>query len=216
MNTVIISDVHIGCRYFLRKQFLDFVRSISNETSLVLNGDSVDNSGRHLQECDKEVLDVLRQLSLSHRVIWVRGNHDASFTMADPGRIEFCKSYSIGKRLIVAHGYDFDTVMPRNRPFIVIFRTIHRLRISLGAPAVHVAFYAKKFPLFYNVLRKTVSLNAVQYAKENGYEAVTCGHTHYVDDTVLDGVRYINTGSWTETPLYYLRVDETTMGLVAV
>ncbi|MEE4606925.1 MAG: hypothetical protein V2J65_37000, partial [Desulfobacteraceae bacterium] len=51
-----------------------------------------------------------------------------------------------------------------------------------------------------------IALNAVSCAIENGFEAVTCGHTHYPEDMVVDGIRYINTGAWTELPAHYLYV----------
>jgi hypothetical protein len=69
-----------------------------------------------------------------------------------------------------------------------------------------VAEYAKKWKSFYKVLRKNIALNAVSCAIENGFEAVTCGHTHYPEDMVVDGIRYINTGAWTELPAHYIHV----------
>jgi predicted phosphodiesterase len=49
-------------------------------------------------------------------------------------------------------------------------------------------------------------INAVNCAKENGYDTVTCGHTHYPEDRVINGIRYVNTGAWTESPAFYLLV----------
>ena len=76
---------------------------------------------------------------------------------------------------------------------------------------MHVAEYAKKWEAFYRVLRKNVGMNAVNCAAENGFEAVTCGHTHFAEDMVLNGVRYINTGAWTEFPTHYLLVTKDEM-----
>ena len=75
-----------------------------------------------------------------------------------------------------------------------------------GPTTERLAEYAKKWKSFYNVLRKNIALNAVSCAIENGFEAVTCGHTHYPEDMVVDGIRYINTGAWTELPAHYLYV----------
>jgi UDP-2,3-diacylglucosamine pyrophosphatase LpxH len=83
---------------------------------------------------------------------------------------------------------------------------MHDLRVKLGARPVHVAQYAKKWALFYKFLRKNVMINAINCAKKNGYEAVTCGHTHYPEDIVSNGIRYINTGAWTESPVFYIQV----------
>ncbi len=56
-------------------------------------------------------------------------------------------------------------------------------------------------------------MNAVKCAKENSYEAITCGHTHYGEDVFINGIRYINTGTWTETPIFYLLVTDEEMTL---
>ena len=56
-------------------------------------------------------------------------------------------------------------------------------------------------------------LNAVNYAAENGFKAVTCGHTHYAEEQFFRGIRYINTGAWTEEPAHYVWVSGTEMTL---
>ena len=76
-----------------------------------------------------------------------------------------------------------------------------------------MAEYAKKWESFYKILRKNVMTNAVKCAMENGYESVTCGHTHYAEDMVFNGVRYINTGAWTEFPSFFLHMDNEEMFL---
>ena len=85
---------------------------------------------------------------------------------------------------------------------------MHDLRVKLGARPVHVAQYAKKWKRFYGYLRKNVMLNAVNYACEKGFKAVTCGHTHYAEEQFVNGIQYINTGAWTERPTYYLRLAD--------
>lgn len=214
MNTFIVSDLHLGSTYFLREEFLRFLDALPPGTDLVLNGDTVDRRHPLLSSEHQAVEDRLAEESAHRRIVWVRGNHDETYRAARPGRIEFEPSFALGRRLFVAHGDDFDNVMPRHRPFILLFRFLHHLRIWLGAESVHVAHYAKRFPRLYRVLCRHVMLNAVQHAKENGFEAVTCGHTHYPEDRVVEGVRYLNTGSWTEKPVYYLSVTDTELKLV--
>jgi UDP-2,3-diacylglucosamine pyrophosphatase LpxH len=129
------------------------------------------------------------------------------------GKIEFCRRYTFDDRILITHGDDFDNVMARSRVFMNAFRMMHDLRVRLGARPVHVAEYAKKWKAFYRVLRNNVMRNAVNFAAENGFEAVTCGHTHFAEDIVLNGVRYINTGAWTEFPAHYLYVTPADMVL---
>lgn len=208
MNAIVISDLHIGSKHFRCEQFLKFVRTLPDDSVLVLNGDTVNYRHKDLPKEHREALNLLRRESFNRRVVWVRGNHDKRYLLKDPGRIEFKPSYTIGNRLFITHGHNFDFPLTFKKLFIASFFSIYYLHIRLGGEPVHVAFYAKKFPQLYNIFRAQICKNAVQYAKQNGYQAVTCGHTHYVEDTVVDGVRYINTGSWTEEPLFCLWIDD--------
>lgn len=216
MNFVIVSDLHLGSRYFYCDEFIKFIRGIPKEFTLILNGDVVSYWHKTLPAEHEKVLDLLAEQSFKRPVIWVRGNHDSRYNAVNPGRIEFVNEYVIGQSLYVSHGYDFDDVMPHNRTFLMLFRLIHRIRILLGAQPIHVAFYAKRWPSFYRVLRQHVTRNAVKYAKEHGFSTVICGHTHHVDDITVDGIRYINTGSWTEPPLSFLKVTDNSMELISV
>lgn len=213
MNAIIVSDIHLGNRYCAVERFVALLDGVGQGTELILNGDVVDFWHRTLEDEHRQALRRLRDLSLRTRVVWVYGNHDDGYALEDRGNIEFVRSYALGSRLHISHGYDFDNVMPYNRCFIHLFRLLHAVRLRLGAEPVHVAHYAKRWLRLYNVLRRHVRLNAVEYARENGFESITCGHTHYAEDLVVDGIRYINTGAWTERPLYALRVNDTSMEL---
>jgi UDP-2,3-diacylglucosamine pyrophosphatase LpxH len=216
MNAIIVSDLHIGSRYFLYQDFETFLGNISEEYEFILNGDIIDNSYSELIEPHKRIMDLIKQASYRQRVVWVRGNHDNGYLPTEFGEVHFKSFYDIKHRLLIAHGDDFDEIMPRNQTFMKAFKLMHNLRITLGAKPVHVAHYAKKWEVFYKVLRKNVMMNAVNCAVENGYEAVTCGHTHYPEDTVFNGTRYINTGAWTEIPTFYLLVAPDRMTLKTV
>jgi UDP-2,3-diacylglucosamine pyrophosphatase LpxH len=216
MNAIIVSDLHIGSRYLLYQDFESFLGNISEEYELILNGDIVDNPYSKLMGPHQRIMDLIKQVSYRQRVVWVRGNHDNGYIPTEFGKVHFRSLYGIKQRLLIAHGDDFDEIMPRNQAFMKAFKLMHNLRVQLGAKPVHVAHYAKKWEIFYNVLRKNVMMNAVNCAIENGYEAVTCGHTHYPEDTVFHGIRYINTGAWTESSAFYLLVTPDRMMLKTV
>ena len=205
-NAIIISDLHIGSRYFLYQECGRFLANIPEDYELILNGDVIDNPYSELKLPHQRILDIIARISHRQRVIWVRGNHDNGYIPQGFEKVEFKRFHTIGHRLLITHGCDFDDVMPRSQAFIKAFKLMHDLRVKLGAKPVHVAHYAKKWEFFYKVLRKNVMTNAVNCALENGYEAATCGHTHYPEDTVFNGIRYVNTGAWTETPIFYLLI----------
>jgi UDP-2,3-diacylglucosamine pyrophosphatase LpxH len=213
MNAIIVSDLHIGSPYLQSRILEDFLEVLPADHEFILNGDIIDQPYSKMQTSDQRILDRIEQISLRQKVVWIRGNHDNGYTPTGLGKVEVTRSYSLGNRLLITHGDDFDEIMPRSRAFIKAFKLMHHLRVKLGAKPVHVAEYAKKWKSFYRVLRKNVALNAVSCAVENGFEAVTCGHTHYPEDMVVDGIRYVNTGAWTELPAHYLHITKDNIAL---
>jgi UDP-2,3-diacylglucosamine pyrophosphatase LpxH len=213
MRAIIVSDLHMGSPYFSHQDFGRFLDRLPTSEELILNGDVIDQPHTKLETAHQAILKRIEEASYSKRVVWVRGNHDNGYMPKRLGRIQFKHLHAIDRRLLIAHGDNFDEIMPRNRAFIRAFKLLHDIRVKLGARPVHVAEYAKKWGILYKFLRDNVMINAVTCAMDNGYEAVTCGHTHYREDRVLHGIRYINTGAWTESPASYLLVTATKMTL---
>ena len=212
-NAIVVSDLHIGSRYFLYQDFGCFLANIPEDHELILNGDVIDNPYSELKLPHQRILDIIERISHRQRVVWVRGNHDNGYIPRGFEEVEFKRFHTIGHRLLIVHGDDFDDIMPKCQAFIKAFKLMHDVRVKLGAKPVHVAHYAKKWAFFYKVLCKNVMINAVNCALENGYETATCGHTHYPEDTVFNGTRYVNTGAWTESPACYLLVTPDQMAL---
>jgi UDP-2,3-diacylglucosamine pyrophosphatase LpxH len=200
--------LHIGSRYCLRENFIQFLENIPQDIELILNGDIIDNPYGKMSANDRAVLDYLGEMSLRQKVVWIRGNHDNGYVPDNLLNIQIKQHYALQKRLFVTHGDFFDEVMPRSRIFIKTFKFLHDLRIKLGARPVHVAQYAKKWRRFYACLRKNVMINAVHYAKKQGFKAVTCGHTHYAEEKFINGIKYLNTGAWTEQPTFYVHATD--------
>ncbi len=212
MTHVITSDIHLGCQYFDPPLFVSFLEALPGGAELILAGDVLDRSCRVLPEDHRMALDRLVALSRERHVVWVRGNHDRGHVSSDRDNIDVVDTYAVGKQLIAAHGHHFDNIMPYQRWFIDLLHTVHAVRAMLGVDSIHVARYAKRFPFFYGVFRNHVARNAVQYARENGYGAVVCGHTHAAEDRTIDGIRYLNTGAWTEpVPHYVVTRDDSPM-----
>ena len=213
MNAIIVSDLHIGSKFFLYQDFKFFLNNVPQNADFILNGDIIDNPYAKLKPTDQQILDCFAEMSNRQKVVWVRGNHDNGYIPQNLGNIDIKPYYSIQNRLFITHGDFFDKVMPQSRAFIKAFKFMHDLRVKLGARPVHVAQYAKRWKRFYGYLRKNVMLNAVNYACEKRFKAVTCGHTHYAEEQFVNGIQYINTGAWTERPTYYLRLADNDMKL---
>ncbi|MBW1801186.1 MAG: metallophosphoesterase, partial [Deltaproteobacteria bacterium] len=198
------------------KKFDRFLSDIPQNADLILNGDIIDSPLSELWPGHKRIMQMVAQVSYRQRVIWLRGNHDNGYIPEDFGEVQFKRIHAIEKRLLIAHGDDFDEIMPRSQAFMKAFRFMHNLRVKLGAKPVHVAHYAKRWKNLYKMLRHNVMVNAVNCALEKGFDAVACGHTHFPEEAVFKGVRYINTGSWTEFPAFCLKVTDSGMALMTV
>jgi UDP-2,3-diacylglucosamine pyrophosphatase LpxH len=213
MNAIVVSDLHIGSRYFLNEVFERFLTGIPQDCELILNGDVIDNVYMKLPPPHQKILDIIEQISHRQKVVWVRGNHDNGYIPNGFGKVDFKNLHVIEQRVLFAHGDYFDGVMPRSQIFMKVFKLMHDLRVKLGAKPVHVAEYAKKWKSFYRFLRQNIMMNAVNYAGQKGYAAVVCGHTHFAEDKVVKGIRYVNLGAWTELPVFYLRISGNEMAL---
>ena len=211
---IIVSDLHIGSRHFKCTPFLAFLQSLPQHAILILNGDTFDgNWSPATQGLSRQATQQLTETTKNRRVLIVEGNHDGDMRVPLIG-IEYRKSTIVNGTLFVTHGDDFDNVMPRNRLFVFMFRWLHQVRVRMGATPIHVAQYAKRWRVFFQFLRNNVMLNAVEHAKEQGYKAMACGHVHFPEDRMIEGIRYFNTGCWTEDQFFYLRVDGQNMRLV--
>ncbi|MCK5850709.1 MAG: hypothetical protein KAH23_07320, partial [Kiritimatiellae bacterium] len=56
--------------------------------------------------------------------------------------------------------------------------------------------------------RHAITANACKDARKKGFSTIVCGHTHFAEEQQIKGVRYLNTGSWTEESFFYVQVDD--------
>lgn len=211
--TYITSDLHLGSPFCRHEAFHSFLDRVPDGARLILNGDTIDNPYAPLPPAHQALLVRIAQESNRLVLIWIEGNHDDGYRLSIPAQITYCASYVVDDSLFVCHGHYFDNVMPYHRWFIVLFKCLHRFRIWLGAAPVHVALYAKRWRYCYSYLCHNVMMNAVEHCREHSFAAAACGHVHYAEDTTVDGIRYLNTGAWTEPKAYFVRVEKGTISL---
>lgn len=216
MNAVVISDLHLESVHTLSEQIALFIESLPEECDLILNGDIIDSSYPNLPRENLQILELIRQESFSRKTVWIRGNHDDCSLLQDRGRIHFKRIHTVDNRLLVTHGNELDKIKARIQQLLRPFKLIQFSLVKLGLKPINVAQFAGKFEPFYNLYRKKLRLDAVKFAKKKAFGAITCGHTHYPEDRTVQGVRYINTGAWTEYPPYYLVVNDREIRLKSI
>ena len=86
---------------FTIANFSSWLDALPEGVPLVLNGDVIDEPGQALPAAHRAVLERLVCESQSRPVIWVYGNRDAEFKLADSGQIRFVDSWRLDQRLLV-------------------------------------------------------------------------------------------------------------------
>jgi UDP-2,3-diacylglucosamine pyrophosphatase LpxH len=216
-----ISDIHLGTRGCKAGFLLDFLRGTESDT-LYLVGDIVDGwrlkrSWYWPQLHNDVVQKLLRKARKGTRVVYIPGNHDEllrRFLEINIGQIEVVSeaihTTADGKRLLVLHGDEFDTVV-----------RYARWLAFLGDWAYNAALAANHW---INVLRRALGLNywslsaylkhrvknavefisrfeqaVVEAAAKRGADGVVCGHIHHAEIREIGGVIYCNDGDWVES-----------------
>lgn len=222
-RAVFISDTHLGTRG-CRSDFLaDFLGRISCQ-HMFLVGDIID--GWRLRKSwywDAHHDDVLR-LIMGHAragadVTYIPGNHDEMFrAWLTTGfevagilmRAEAVHRTVTGKRFLVMHGDEFDSVVRYAKSLaflgdhaytgaLVCNRWFNAVRRRLGYPYWSLSAWLK---LQVKGAVKAIDRFEVAIAAEarrRGFDGVVCGHIHHAEMREINGVLYLNDGDWVES-----------------
>ena len=87
MRFIVVSDIHIGSRYFMHTHFDNFLQNLPGDCELILNGDVIDNVYAKLAPSHQQVLNRIKRISIKQNVIWVRGNHDNGYVPNNFGNV---------------------------------------------------------------------------------------------------------------------------------
>jgi UDP-2,3-diacylglucosamine pyrophosphatase LpxH len=222
-RTVFISDTHLGTRG-CRSDFLaDFLRRVSCE-KVFLVGDIIDGWRLRKSWYWDEAHDDILRLLLRHaqngtEVTYIPGNHDEMFRPWLTIELDICgvrlrreaeHKTADGKRLLILHGDEFDSVV-RYAKFLallgdwaytaalVVNRWFNDIRRRLGYPYWSLSAWLKRqvkeavkaIDRFENAL--------VGEARRRGFDGVVCGHIHHAEIRDVDGILYLNGGDWVES-----------------
>lgn len=220
-KSVFISDVHLGTRNSQAEALLDFLRHVHCET-LYLVGDIVDlwkvRRGPHWPQSHNDVLQkILRKARKGTRVVFVPGNHDEGlrdYCGMNFGGIEVrrdCIHEAVnGKKYLVMHGDEFDVVVRYARWLAFLGDRSYEFSLALNGPLNKAL---NRFGYGYwslsNFLKHRVK-SAVNFigefeealvaeARRRGADGLISGHIHHVNDRIIGGIHYLNSGDWVES-----------------
>lgn len=219
-RTAWISDIHLGTRGSKAGAVLDFLRDNDFET-LYLVGDIIDiwalRRGIYWpQEHNDVVQKLLRKARKGSSVIYIPGNHDefVSHFLGQFGAITLKKNdihtCADGRRILVMHGHELDTVIQNlgwlahigdlgYKLLLELNRVVNLVRRLSGRNYWSLSAYVK------NEVKNVVSFigdfetAVVRYAKDHQVDAVLCGHIHHAAIRDIQGKVYYNSGDWVES-----------------
>ena len=215
-----ISDIHLGTKGCNAGMLIDFLDSVDSDT-LYLVGDIVDGwqLSKRLYwptEHNDVVWRIMKRARRGTRVIYIPGNHDEmfrQFTGMSFGGVEIRRKMihttADGRKLLVLHGDEFDTVMLAHRWLAVVGDAAYTILMSLNRRVNQVR---RLFGLGYWSLSKMAKhkvKNAVAFisrfeeivaheAERRHVDGVVCGHIHTAEVRQFGDITYYNDGDWVE------------------
>ena len=219
-RTIWISDVHLGTRGCNAEMLIDFLDSVDSET-MYLVGDIIDGwrlkKKFYWPDSHNEIVwRILKRARRGTRIVYIPGNHDEmfrQFTGLNFGGVEIRRAAfhttADGRRLMVLHGDEFDTVMLAHRWLAFVGDALYHVLMGCNR---RVNAVRRRFGLPYWSLSKVAKhkvKNAVEFisryeevvtraAAERGVDGVVCGHIHTAEIRDFAGVAYYNDGDWVE------------------
>ena len=222
-RSVFISDMHLGTRD-CRSDFLaDFLQRTRCD-NLFLVGDIVDGWRLRKSWYWNAAHDSVLRLLLAHArsgtaVTYVPGNHDEMLRHWLPLELEVAgirlraeaeHTTADGRRLLVLHGDQFDSVVRYARFLallgdwaydraLVLNRWFNVARRRLGLPYWSLSSWLKR-----QVKGAVSAIDRFEHAVAGeagarGFDGVVCGHIHHAEMRMVNGVLYLNDGDWVES-----------------
>jgi UDP-2,3-diacylglucosamine pyrophosphatase LpxH len=220
-RTIWISDVHLGTRGCNDRMLIDFLDHVDSET-LYLVGDMIDGwrmKKRYYwpERHNAIVRRIMKRAKRGTEVVYIPGNHDEMFRQfagMNFGGVQIRKKAvhmtADGRRLLVLHGDEFDTVVMAHKWLAFLGDAAYEYLMRLN---VAVNWGRRVFNLPYWSLSKHAKKkvkNAVEFisrfeeavaheAKVKRVDGVVCGHIHTAEERQFGDVVYYNDGDWVES-----------------
>lgn len=215
-----ISDMLLGTRGSQAEALLEFLRTHEFETLYVV-GDLIDvwslRRGIYWPQSHNDVIQkLLRAGRKGTRIFYIPGNHDefvAGF-LGNYGAITVAPrvihTTADGRRLLVIHGHELDTVVQNIKwlahlgdlgyqLLLKLNRPVNALRRLLGWEYWSLSAYVKKSVKnavnFIGAFEQAI----VRFAAEDQVDGVVCGHIHSAVIREISGITYYNSGDWVES-----------------
>lgn len=198
MKRIIISDTHIGTKFYKSDKLLSFLESVSYD-QLILAGDIIDFI--KIPVFTERCMKIIESIDYDKEIIYVVGNHDDSL-IGLVGKsflnVRFVKRYDFeeaGRKFRIEHGDEYDKGVLHNRLFVKLLSVLQNIlefTFNFDFTTWWTEKQIKKHQLrsIIHILRHHPSI-----------DVFVMGHTHIPEALVWinedqDIKTYINAGDW--------------------
>jgi len=222
-RAIFISDLHLGTRG-CRSDFLADFLSRTTSDHLYLVGDIID--GWRLRKSwfwdathDEVLRLIFKKAQGGTKVTYIPGNHDEMLRHWLPLGLEMggirlrqdtVHTTADGRRLLVMHGDEFDSVVRYARVLallgdwaytaaLTVNRWFNAIRRRLGYPYLSLSAWLKARVKEAVKAIDRFEVAMVGEARRRGLDGVVCGHIHHAEMREVGGVLYVNDGDWVES-----------------
>jgi UDP-2,3-diacylglucosamine pyrophosphatase LpxH len=209
MKRIIISDLHIGSKFYKSEELLKFLKS-ERYDELILAGDIIDFI--KIPTFTEQCLEIISAVDYSKKIIYVVGNHDESLLNVVGKKIqnvEFVKRYdfeSFGRRFRIEHGDQYDKGVLHNRIFVKVLSVIQNI-LEFTFNFDFTTWWTEK-QIKKHKLRSIIHI--LRHHPE--IDVFIMGHTHIPEAVVWIEANqtiktYINAGDWVTHQTYVSIID---------
>jgi UDP-2,3-diacylglucosamine pyrophosphatase LpxH len=210
MKRLVISDIHIGSRYYKGELLIEFLKTQEYD-ELILAGDIIDFIRVPL--FTKRALEIARAINFSKDIYYIVGNHDtplSGFVGEEAFGLKFVKKYEFeenGRKFRIEHGDQYDQSMFIHNNIIMNF-------LSVSQDCIEFWFNINLSDIFTRWRIKKRKLRRIwDILKDNSdVDVYICGHSHTPEaivwiqpDQAIN--TYVNTGDWVSHTSYVTIID---------
>ena len=204
MKRIIISDTHIGTKFYNKDALLKFLKS-EDYDELVLAGDIIDFI--KIPVFTERCMEILEAIDRNKRIVYVVGNHDESLVSLIGKQffnVIFVKRYDFeenGRKFRIEHGDAYDKGVLHNRVFVKFLSVIQNMleftfNFDFTTWWTEIQIKKHKLRSIIHILRHHPKI-----------DVFIMGHTHIPEALIWvdeDGTikTYINAGDWVTHQTY--------------
>ena len=205
MKRIIVSDIHIGSKYYKEKEFLQFLKTTEYD-QLILAGDIIDFI--RVPTFSARALEIAKAIDYSKDIIYIVGNHDSplkGFIGLEAFGIKFVSSYEFedgGRKFRVEHGDAYDNTSFIHNKIIMSFLSVsqscieHWFNINLSDIFTTWKMRRRKLRRIWDILKKN-----------NDVDVLITGHSHMPEAIIWvqpdqSIISFCNSGDWIQSQTF--------------